>query len=164
MAIPDYADPRSHKHFSQGFVGRSHGDPGKGGYKMSWDAISDAKPTSTIGTSDHTRYCVYCGNRAFPIQFSVGGNVAGFCCVCKDAMDEVDWIAKRDALIAEHNVALRDLDRQAPKRNMEIITKFTSKVWNGLEDDIRKDHLSEFAFKRMGISIDQPKNFNHGDF
>lgn len=161
MAIPDYADPRAHKHFSEGFVGTSHGDPGRNGYKTSWDAVSEAKPTSTMGTVATRRYCIYCGQRAFPIQHAVGSEPHGYACVCKDAMDEVDWKAELTALLNEQAKAREAIMKRAPKRNMEVIAQFTQKLWNGMEDDIRKDHLSEHAYKRMGITFEDPTKVNH---
>ena len=89
MAIPEYCDPRARRHFSSGFVGKTHGENGTG-YKTSWDSMSEASPTAVHILDSDRCYCAYCGQRAFPIQRE-DYSVYGFCCVCKDAMDEVEW-------------------------------------------------------------------------
>jgi hypothetical protein len=161
MAIPDYADPRSHKHFSKGFVGISHGD-GNTGYKTSWDAISDAKPTSTMGIHTHTRFCVFCGNRAFPIQSCVGADPHGYACVCKEAMDEIDWQEQFQLLLNEQAKARRLLIKEMPKRNPDVFEQYAKRVWDHNVADIRKDFFAQSALSRLGITVDEPKKFNLG--
>jgi hypothetical protein len=161
MAIPEYADPRSHKHFSKGFVGTSHGD-GNTGYRTSWDAISEAKPTSTMGIHAHTRFCVFCGNRAFPIQSCVGADPHGYACVCKEAMDEIDWQEQFQQLLNEQAKARRLLIKEMPKRNPDVFEAYAKRVWDHNVEDIRKDFFANSVMARLGITVDEPKKFNLG--
>lgn len=157
MAIPAHADPRSHKHFIRGYVGDKHGDPGERGYKTAWNALSEAKPTQTMGTHRETRFCVYCGHRAFPIQYKVGSPISGYACVCKDAMDELEWREQYRAMMDRQAKERKDLEKLAPKRNMNVVAKFAENLCNSFVDDIRKDHLSQLGYERMGITFEDPQ-------
>lgn len=156
MAIPAHADPRSHKHFTRYFVGKKGEDPGQHGHQTSWNSTSDALPTRTMGASQHVRYCVYCGNRAFPIQSDVGAPVKGFSCVCKDAMDEIEWHHHRQDMLDRHAKERSDLDKLAPKQNMEAVAKYAEALCSGFVNDIRNGTLSNSVYGHLGITFNDP--------
>lgn len=150
MAIPEYADPGSHKHFCTGYVGTGHGDNGSG-HLTSWDSCSGAVPTRAHALSHSRLYCVYCGNRAFPIQSEIGGKPSGYCCVCTDAMDEVQWRREHDAILEKHALELEAHSRQRPKSNKDVVRKLVQRIHNQQMDDLEKGHLSERQLKDLGI-------------
>lgn len=123
MAIPDYADERSHEFFTRSFVGKSHGENGTG-YIIRWDTMHEAlRNTATLATQTTlTRICAYCGNRALSIQSEEGSYpVVGHTCCCKGAMDEREFQDKTQELKARHNRELNELHQQAPKVSPDAI-------------------------------------------
>jgi hypothetical protein len=122
MAIPAHADPRSHKHFSRGFVGSKHGEDGTG-HRISWDSTSGAQSTSAIQTGRFNHTCIYCGHNMYPIQRDIGMDVSGFACVCKDAMDELEWREQYTQLLAKQKQDRQLLAAAAPKANPEVMNK-----------------------------------------
>lgn len=134
MAIPDYADERSYDRFSRGFVGSSHGDDGSN-YRSSWNSQCDAEPTKMIHMRSRP-VCAYCGNVGFPLQPHIERfrdyEVTGYTCVCKGAMDEVEWKHDLCEMEKKHREELQALERCEPKSNPDviknIITRLTSKL------------------------------------
>lgn len=152
MAIPDYADERSYDRFSRGFVGSSHGDNGSS-YRTSWNSQCDAEPTKMINTYNRP-VCAYCGNVGLPLQPNIERfrdyDVTGYTCVCKDAMDEVEWRNEMTALQNKHHKELQALKCREPKTNPDvikrIITRLTSKLEEAKTLDEAKAILEKFKY------------------
>lgn len=131
MAIPDYADPRSHQFFSNYYVGSSHGDNGAS-HRWDWDSSADGAEPTLVLPNDK---CAYCGNRALPIQAGLRRgrvgyhddrdySVTGYTCCCKGAMDEVEHRAKVRELEDRHSQEMAALAKQAPKPDPKVFQAF----------------------------------------
>lgn len=165
MAIPDYADERSFKHFSRGFVGGSHGDNGSA-YQESWDSTSGAEETKMI-VDRYQHYCAYCGNSGLPLQpyfkgsFTHEGSdrVTGYACVCSGAMDEADYKQKVVELKDKYEEDLYHLKQQAPKVNTEVIkTLAENKVKKMKKDLDRKFNNVNVSLTDFGFSLTGEKD------
>lgn len=135
MAIPEYTDPRAHKHFQIAYVGRSS-EGNVNGYSQSWDSMSGASPTSVfnVGKASYIYHCAYCGKRAFPIQNPDNYDTVGYCCVCKDAMDELEYLDSYHALVNKQADELHALHNKAPRMNESIMTDTMIKVAKALKE------------------------------
>jgi len=157
MAIPDYADERAHKHFSRGFVGEKHGENGTG-YRVSWSSTSGAHPTS-VHQIDNTRcYCVFCGNRAFPIQTDDFG-ITGHACVCKDAMDELEWRGEYQSLLNEQCRAREALKKKVPIPKKEALLSVITRKFDSVKHYIDRDFSVTNETRALGITTGHP--FDH---
>lgn len=150
MAIPDYADLRAHKFFERYFVGETNGE-NNSCYKTGWDSTSGAKPTQYVTYNDgHSRACSYCGNRPFPIQSNIGDDISGYSCVCKAAMDEVEWQAKLHELELRHAKERHELCKTAPQPDPKVLVNIVTKVAKGITDDLSKGWGST-RLKALGV-------------
>lgn len=126
MAIPDYAHESCKRFFSRGYVGTGHGDNGSA-HKIYFDTSHpELKPTRTIVIEGGRPHCVYCGEIALPIQAGRrhGGDfeVTGLCCVCKDAVAELELMDKVNELRSQFNLAERELIKQFPQPDKKKLT------------------------------------------
>ena len=122
MAIPDHCDDRARKFFYQGLVGKSHGEDGTS-YRTSFsNDHEDLQPTKVYHSHRSRPSCVYCGKAAYSIQGNIPDcyEVTGHCCVCKDAMDEIEHRAKVEDLKWRHQVELEELAKQAPQPSPHV--------------------------------------------
>lgn len=158
MAIPDYADERAHKYFYRGFVGSGHGENGTG-YRLSWSSTSDAKPTSVHRVDSNHSYCVFCGNRAFPIQ-NEHYAVTGYSCICKDAMDELEWQFEYQILLNEQYQAREALKKKAPVPKKEALLSVVSRKVEEINRYIERDFHVTHELKRLGIDTIHPFDRN----
>ncbi len=130
MAIPDYADERSYKYFTRGFVGSSHGDDGSS-YRMSWNSRCDAEPTKMIQGICYHPVCAYCGNQGLPLQPYIDTHrdytITDYTCVCKSAMDEVDWRQQVAELENKHHEEMSALNQSQPKPDLSIVKNILKK-------------------------------------
>lgn len=135
MAIPDYADERSYNYFSRGFVGSGHGDNGSS-YRIDWNSQCDAEPTKMIKTYNRP-VCAYCGNHGLPLQPNIAYygayEVTGHTCVCKDAMDEVQWREELKELENKHYQEIQYLKQREPKSNPDVIKGIVKRLTSKLE-------------------------------
>ena len=134
MAIPDYADERSHDFFSTGLVGKSHGDNGSA-YRTSWNSQCDAEPTRMI-RAGYRPVCAYCGNAAMPLQPNIQRyndyEVTGYTCCCTGAMDEVEWRHELTEMENNHAEELRALQRREPPTNPAVIKRIVGSLTQAL--------------------------------
>lgn len=124
MAIPEYADERSHKFFARYFVGSARGDNG-GNYGYDWNtAHPELRPTLTLAAG-RQRICGYCGSTARPIQDTGREHwpVVGHTCCCKGAMDELEHADQVKALKERHEREMLGLLRAGPKPPEEVARK-----------------------------------------
>lgn len=158
MSIPKYADKRAHKFFHRGFVGGTHGDDGTS-YRMSWGSTDDGLvPTSVVMSETHGRhhpFCGYCGNRALPIQNS-RYDVTGHTCVCKGAMDEVEWIALHKQMKSRHEDEMAELEDARPKVDPKVVARVAKSALDANVKDIERSFFAGHAMKRMGVSVQRP--------
>lgn len=141
MAIPDYADPRAHRFYSLAFVGSKHGDAGSS-TSMSWNSRHEKlQPTAVVSTGPLYQLCAYCGHRAKPIQpVDYGFDVSGYCCICKDAMDELEWRLTYTDLLEKQRLERVELESTAPKPSVKVIQTLM-------------DHQHQARVKRLGEAL-----------
>lgn len=143
---------------------------GRDGYVCEYSSTSGAKPTKVLSIEGfYHKYCAYCGRKALPIQgelekgrgFFTGYYDIGHCCVCKDAMDEVEHNNKLIELKKRHEHELLKLEESRPKLNQEVVSKLVEKVFKERQEQLKKDlqdfekyqHMSTSALSSVGVTI-----------
>lgn len=138
MKYPEHADPRSYKFFHSYYVGVGGNEEGG---KMSTHVDTrheELKPT------EHYRglWCAYCGHRVYSIQpRSLGYDISGYFCVCKDAMDEIEISDKLRELKEKYREEKSKLEMSLPKKSVEVKRKLIDKA---LKDDYNLDDILKF--------------------
>ena len=142
MAIPDYADERSHKFFTLYYVGPSNGEDGTAYKTMIDTRHEDLKPSKNY----RGRCCAYCGQMVYAIQPDhMGFEITGYFCVCKDAMDEVELNAAIEELEQKHSEELLQLKKKAPKPSVKVKRRL-------IEHELKDDYYLDRTMKALGIS------------
>lgn len=143
---------------------------GRDGYVCEYSSTSGAKPTKVLSIEGfYHKYCAYCGRKALPIQgelekgrgFFTGYYDIGHCCVCKDAMDEVEHNNKLIELKKRHEHELLKLEESRPKLNQEVVSKLVEKVFKERQEQLKKDlqdfekypHTSTSTLSKVGVTI-----------
>ena len=143
--IPEHADPRSHKFYQLGYVGKNNGKNGEDEYgrKMSWDSRhEELKPSTTYGQN----YCVYCGKRPMPIQpYYLDYDVSGYVCVCKDAQDEVELNEQLEKLAEKHREELSELKDKLPEASGDVKRKI-------IENELKDMYYLDKVLKALNIT------------
>lgn len=155
MAIPDYADERSYRNFTRGFVGSTHGDNGSS-YRTSWNTQCDAEPTKMILTYGRP-VCAYCGHEGLPLQpYIEEGDyqVYGYTCVCKGAMDEEAWQQEQATLISNHQKEMELLLERKPKTNPAVIKGLINTLTRRLQEAETLDDVNTILDKLKSIHED----------
>jgi len=133
----EHVDERARQFFQWGYSGD--------GNSYHWNSLAKGlKPTLTL-ESRLGNYCGYCGRRALPIQGEKGDLYSrdkkyfskGHCCVCRDAMDELEIEHQKEQLIDKMNQALSQLNSVKPEVNHEVMT---SLVQAEAEQKIKEIH------------------------
>ncbi len=151
MAIPAYADPRSHKFFTRGFVGSKAGEEGTN-YSTYWNSHSETVPTTVYSLRSDAHVCAWCGNRPFPLQDAYL-DVIGYICVCKDAMDEVELIAEYQALLKEQAQARQALKDKLPKPSQVVLDMVVDKTIAKIKDDLARNFFVDSALDSLDIKL-----------
>lgn len=158
----EHVDKRSHKYF--------HHIYGRDGYVWEYSSTSGAKPTKVVSVKGfYHKYCAYCGRQALPIQgecekgrgFFVGYYDIGHCCVCKGAMDEVEYEDQLNELKKKHEQELKELENLKPKMNQEVISSLVKKSFQEKHAQLEKDlqhcekygYMSESTLTMVGVTI-----------
>lgn len=155
--IPEYTDDRARRLFERVYVGTRHGDAT--GHSWSWDSMNGSlKPTLTHVVEGSRAFCAYCGNRAYPIQERIGYQVTGFTCVCKGAMDEIEWMAVRQQMLDRHHDELVEMESAAPKADPQVLVRVVEFQAKALIKDIERGFGSS-RLKGLGImpNVGTPK-------
>lgn len=106
------------------------------GNTRGWDSTKEGiRPTATLGSGNGFRACAYCGRQALPIQERKYSHRTGqdeyiskgHCCVCKDAMDEVDMMVQIDIITKQFKSAISKCHQAMPKTNPEILFALVDK-------------------------------------
>lgn len=143
---------------------------GRDGYVCEYNSTSGAKPTKVLSIEGfYHKYCAYCGRKALPIQgelekgrgFFTGYYDIGHCCVCKDAMDEIEHNNKLVELKKRHENELLELEESRPKLNQEVVSKLVEKVFKERQEQLKKDlqdfekypHTSKSTLSKVGVTI-----------
>lgn len=118
----EHVDERAYKFFSYGYSGK---------YKYHWKSTSEGlRPTAVLEHGHFYPVCAYCGRQALPIQgerknHSYMGSTSyydkGHCCVCKDAMDELECKDKATEIREKMNRLLVELNNAKPKINPDVV-------------------------------------------
>ncbi len=82
-----------------------------------------------------------------------------FCCVCKDAMDEVEWRREYELLLEAQHTAREEMKRKAPKPTKEALQSVIKRRFRQLESDVERDFFSEHALKQLNITRGQPDDY-----
>lgn len=110
----DHVDERAYPFFSTVY--------GKDGWVSDWNPTKTGlRPTKTVMIGDYgTPVCAYCGRVALPIQDRSTLNFKGHCCVCKDAMDEVEIKVEVKKMKEKFDRVIREAYSSLPEAN-EIV-------------------------------------------
>lgn len=162
-----HVDERAHRFYSWG------GYSGGGG--RGWDSTAEGlRPTTTLG-DNYTKVCAYCGRLALPIQKRVWDNFKGcsdfvnkgHCCVCKDAMDELEMVDQMEEIKKKFNAALRDCQAAMPKTNPAIVDAFIDRKAEKLKKDLKfwndRGSIQAHALDKTGLKLSGPLN-KEGDY
>lgn len=152
----EYVDPRAHGFFYYGY--------GRDGYSHFWNSTSEnLKPTTTLQVSGALPICAYCGRKALSIQGKTfdGYYSKGYCCVCSDAMDEIDTLKELDELIKKQEKELQSCRAKLPVINQEAMEKVVDfAVRQSKEEFKRWNTYSE----RQDFKIREVKIVNGKDY
>lgn len=118
----EHVDERAYPFFSYGYSGE---------YNYHWKSTSEGlRPTAVLEQCHNYPVCAYCGRQALPIQgerknYSSMGSTSyydkGHCCVCKDAMDELECKDKEDEIREKMTELLRSVRQAMPKVNPDVV-------------------------------------------
>lgn len=118
----EHVDERAYKFFTYCYSGEYH---------YQWKSTSEGlRPTAVLEQCHNYPVCAYCGRQALPIQGtrrnqSYMGSTSyydkGHCCVCKDAMDELECRDKEDEIRGKMNALLSELHQAMPKVNPDVV-------------------------------------------
>lgn len=160
----DHVDERAYPWFSYMYGG----NPAKHYY--GWNSTKNGiRPTSTFDY-DGTEICAYCGRRALPIQSLRGSSLTGeyftkgHCCVCKDAMDELECRDKEEEVRQKMRSLISDIRRVAPRPKTAVaiaIVKAKAEYQEKqLTERAERGSIDAWDLKQVGLKINQP----NGDF
>lgn len=162
----EHVDERAYKFFSYGYSGE---------YRYHWKSTSEGlRPTAVLEHAHHYPVCAYCGRQALPIQgekknHSYMGSTSyydkGHCCVCKDAMDEIECKDKEDEIRGKMNRLIADLRKVSPKVNPEVVKAMVeeraARDLKELERNIKQSWGVYHQLDSLGIKLkvdDQEQN------
>lgn len=151
--LEDHVDERSYEFFMFDYQG-----------KKTWNSQAEgAKPTLTIDarSSGGSIVCGYCGRKALPIQNHIL-RVMGHCCVCKDAMDQLEIENEEEKVKEEMEKLLDKLREVKPKLNKEILKLTMQEV---MKEEIRRMENGFFSTNenRFGIQINNGEDYVEED-
>lgn len=103
----------------------------------SWNSLSEGLVPTTEVIISSTRYCVYCGEEMYPIQENCSEDnypMKGHCCICKEALDEIDLNHEMKELLNKQENEREELKKKYPEPNYEklldIFIKNLKRKWN----------------------------------
>lgn len=113
----EHVDERAYPFFSTVY--------GKDGWVSDWDSTKPGlRVTKTVMIDNYgTPVCAYCGRVGLPIQDRSTLNFKGHCCVCKDAMDEVEIKTEVKKIKEKFDNLLEEMYRSLPEPN-EIVLQY----------------------------------------
>jgi len=156
----EHVDERAYKFFSYMY--------GREGHHYGWNSTKEGiRATATIGSGSGFRACAYCGRQALPIQQKKYNHrkdqdeykSVGHCCVCKDAMDELDMMDQIDIITKQFKAAIGKCHQAMPKTNPEVLfalvdrqheeKKKSLRFWNN-DGRISPHSLDDFGMNLKG--------------
>lgn len=163
----EHVDERAYKFFSYMY--------GRNGHHKGWDSTKEGlRPTATLGKGDRIRACAYCGRRALPIQKRQYSHRTGqdeyksigHCCVCKDAMDELDMVDQIEAITKQFNAALNKCKGAMPKTNPAVLIALMDKEHEekkkSLDFWIDDGRMPQHALNDVGFNL-KGSRYDKGD-
>lgn len=147
-----HVDERSYNFFSYGY--------GRSGYAYRWNSTAiGLTPTLTLSVGG-SQFCAYCGKRALPIQQEIRDPCrsthyvdVGHCCVCKEAMDELEIKDKILTLIEKQAGELKDLKATLPKINPAVAIGLLSLKTEEMIKRINKSGIGRTTMGDCGIGV-----------
>lgn len=148
------------------------------GGNRSWNSTKEGiRPTTVIQSrSGNLCVCVYCGRIALPIQgrrdnYSRMGEEVyfdkGHCCVCKDAMDELEMQDQIAIIREQYKEALHLCGQAMPKRNPNVLLAMMDSQLEEQKRDLkfhlRDDNVPDYAAERAGFKILNPASIDIDD-
>ena len=149
MAYPEYIDERATGFFRNFLVGKSHGDAGSS-YKTSWNSQCGAKPTKMLKMPGRP-VCAYCGNEALPLQPYIPYDdygIKGYTCVCKGAMDEVEWEKTKAEMEERHKKESREMEKAAPVPDLQVKKDIVARMMTKVQKAKTESEL-EYAMEAL---------------
>lgn len=151
----EHVDERASKFFSWGWAGSE-------GRSSFWNSRADnLVPTVTLSNKLNIPVCAYCGRQALPIQKRASHEeyyTTGYCCVCKDAMDELEVKAKIKEVIEKMERVVEDLEKSAPKVSKDVLKKLLEEKNKRSLDLLERDHYpTDYLAEELGFSLKTTK-------
>lgn len=165
----EHVDERAYKFFSYYTDGR------RGGYHHGWNSMVEGLRATTTIDSGSLHVCAYCGRIALPIQKSEYNHrrgedeyiSKGSCCVCKEAMDELEMIDQINVIKKQMEIAIGNCWAAMPATNPEVLlalvdrraeeTKKTLKFWND------RGSISPHTVETAGFKLAGPR-YEKGEY
>lgn len=148
-----HVDERAYKFFSYGYP------------KYHWMSITEGLRPTAVLVSKHTcPVCAYCGRQALPIQGEHRDSFGspsyydkGHCCVCKDAMDELECKDKEEEIRGKMNRLLADLRGISPRVNPEVakamVQARAERDLKEIEGNVKRSWGIQHRLKDYGINL-----------
>lgn len=157
-ADEEHVDERAKEFFSWQY--------GRNGSHKGWDSTKEGlRPTATLGGNNSWRACAYCGRQALPIQMKRWVMMEdkyeyinkGHCCVCKDAMDELEMMEQVDIINRQFQKALSKCHSAMPKTNPAVLLALMDKAHEekkkNLDFWIKDGRMPSHALDGVGFDL-----------
>ncbi|MNL69339.1 hypothetical protein D3C87_1941890 [compost metagenome] len=82
--------------------------------------------------------------------------VTGYSCVCKDAMDELEWRDEYNLLLNEQYIAREQLKKKAPVPKKDALLSVIDRKFNFVKDCLVGDFIVTHETKALGITVGHP--------
>lgn len=166
----EHVDERAHKFFSYMYGGD--------GCSYRWDSTKEGiRPTSML-SDGCTPICAYCGRYGLPIQgvhhnMSRGGDreyySKGNCCVCKEAMDEVEMLDQLKVIEDQFKKARAAVYKAMPKTNPGLLEGFVDKKMEQIKKDLAfwnsfGQNISTTGLDKAGLKLTGPRFGDEEDY
>lgn len=175
MRYPPHIDPRAYQYFTQGYVGRGHGDVldhkcaedreggtacercvyggvARSSRSTRFVTMSPLASTATVAISWSRHFCVYCGNIALPLQDPDTYATIGYTCGCAGACDEREFVARRAEMRERHCREATEMQKTAPIASKEVLAS----IWRQQSEQVLKEIAEGCvpqAFEGIGVII-----------
>lgn len=159
----EHVDERAYKFFSYQY--------GRDGHQHGWNSLAVGLSPTSIISAGNLIVCAYCGRRALPIQQRITSQGwspeedyanKGYCCVCKDAMDEVAVMEQMSKIQDQMYRAIQECKNTLPAPDRRIVLALID--WQAVE---AKNELEFFAkgallprhvVERAGFELKRPSD------
>lgn len=164
----DHVDERAYKFFSSMY--------GRDGHHYGWNSTKEGIRQTAVLSDKTTHICAYCGRMALPIQGERWDNFKecrvyfdkGHCCVCKEAMDELEMMDQLKIIEDQFNNARNAVYQAMPKTNPELVNAFVDRKAEQLKKDLKfwndRGIISPHSLDKAGLELLGPRYKNDEDY